>query len=87
MEFKNLLNRFEVDTPKNQAAEHFKFVEDRKEAEKVFAKLRGKDCGFYIVFGDKKKDSHEEADGQMNLFAAGDMPGADSEPSGIVESA
>lgn len=23
----------------------------------------------------------------MNLFAAGDMPGADSEPSGIVESA
>lgn len=87
LEFKNLLNRFAVETPKNQAAEHFKLVEDRKEAEKVFAKLRGRNCGFYIVPGSKKKDSHEEEDGQMNLFAAGDMPGADSEPSGIVESA
>ena len=87
LEFKNLLNRFAVETPKNQAAEYFKLVEDRKEAEKVFAKLRGRSCGFYIVPGSKKKDSHEEEDGQMNLFAAGDMPGADSEPSGIVESA
>ena len=76
-----------METPKNQAAEYFKLVEDRKEAEKVFAKLRGRSCGFYIVPGSKKKDSHEEEDGQMNLFAAGDMPGADSEPSGIVESA
>ena len=55
LEFKNLLNRFEVETPKNQAAEHFKLVEDEKEAEKVFAKLRGRNCGFYIVSGSDKR--------------------------------
>ena len=49
-----------VETPKNQAAEHFKLVEDRKEAEKVFAKLRGRNCGFYIVPGSKKKDGEEQ---------------------------
>ena len=55
LEFKNLLNRFEVETPKNQAAEHFKLVEDEKEAEKVFAKLRGRNCGFYIVSGSDER--------------------------------
>ncbi len=55
LEFKNLLNRFEVETPKNQAAEHFKLVEDEKEAEKVFAKLRGRNCGFYIVLGSDER--------------------------------
>ena len=32
LEFKNMLGRFEVDAPKNQAEEHFKLVTEKKEA-------------------------------------------------------
>ena len=41
LEFKNMLGRFEVDAPKNQAEEHFKLVTEKKEAEKIFAKIKG----------------------------------------------
>lgn len=68
LEFKHLLGRFEVDTPKNQVEEHFKLVEDKKEAERIFGQIRGKECGFYIFDFEEKKDANTEASGQMNLF-------------------
>lgn len=75
LEFKNLLNRFEVAGPKDEAAEHFKKVTDKDEAQKVFASLRGKNCGFYIVPFEEHTDADEtvqttavETDGQMSLF-------------------
>lgn len=75
LEFKNLLNRFAVEGPKDEAAEHFKKVTDKGEAQKIFASLRGKNCGFYIVPFEECADADEtvqttgnETDGQMSLF-------------------
>lgn len=68
LEFKNFLGRFEVSAPKNQVEEHFKLVEDKKEAEKIFAKVKGKTCGFSIFSNEEKKDTNMDASGQMNLF-------------------
>ena len=68
LEFKNFLGRFEVSAPKNQVEEHFKLVEDKKEAEQIFAKVKGKTCGFSIFLNEEKKDTNMEASGQMNLF-------------------
>mgnify|MGYP000464784674 CR=1 FL=1 len=69
LEFKNMLGRFEVDAPKNQAEEHFKLVTEKKEAEKIFAKIKGTECAFQIIPMEEKKDADMEAGGQMNLFA------------------
>lgn len=68
LEFKNLLNRFEVDAPKNQAEEHFKLVTEKKEAEKIFAKIKGTECAFQIIAYEEEKDNSMDAFGQMNLF-------------------
>ena len=70
LEFKNMLGRFEVDAPKNQAEEHFKLVTEKKEAEKIFAKIKGIECAFQIIPMEEKKDANMDAGGQMNLFAA-----------------
>ena len=70
LEFKNMLGRFEVDAPKNQAEEHFKLVTEKKEAEKIFAKIKGIECAFQIIPMEDKKDANMDAGGQMNLFAA-----------------
>lgn len=70
LEFKNFLSRFEVETPKNMAEEHFKKIDQKKEAEKVFAGMRGKECAFYVVPFEEEHDDTMEADGQMNLFGA-----------------
>ena len=40
LEFKQLLGRFEVEAPKNQAEEHFQFIAEEKEARKIFAKIK-----------------------------------------------
>ena len=40
LEFKNMLGRFEVDAPKNQAEEHFKLVTEKKEAEKILQRSK-----------------------------------------------
>lgn len=69
LEFKHLLGRFEVETPKNLAEEHFKKIENKKEAQKVFAGIRGKECAFYVVPYEEIHDANMEADGQMSLFA------------------
>lgn len=79
LEFKNLLSRFEVEAPKNLAEEHFKKIEDKKEAEKIFAEIRGKDCAFFVVPYEEVQDVHMEADGQMSLFAQGELT---AEPDG-----
>ena len=55
LEFKNMLGRFEVDAPKNQAEEHFKLVTEKKEAEKIFAKIKGIECAFQIIPMEEKK--------------------------------
>ena len=68
LEFKNLLNRFEVDAPKNQAEEHFKLVTEKKEAEKIFTKIKGTECAFQIIAYEEEKDNSMDASGQMNLF-------------------
>ena len=73
LEFKNLLGRFEVTAPKNQAEEHFKKIESKREAEQIFAKIRGVECGFYVVPYEEAHEEGMEADGQMSLFGNAGM--------------
>ncbi len=82
LEFKNLLSRFEVQAPKNLAENYFKKIETKKEAEKVFAKIKGKECAFFVVPYEEEHDTFvaahrtlgkasctsPEAAGQMSLF-------------------
>lgn len=75
LEFKNLLSRFEVEAPKNIAEEHFKLIEDKKEAERFLQKIRGQECGFFVVPYEETVDTHMEKDGQMNLFESGAVTG------------
>lgn len=70
LEFKNLLSRFEIDAPKNQAEKYFKLVTEKKEAEKIFAKIKGVECAFQVIFNEEEKDTTMDSTGQMNLFAA-----------------
>lgn len=83
LEFKNLLSRFEVQAPKNTAEEHFKKITDKAEAEKIFAGIRGKECGFYAVPFEESENRSKQTvtnmsdDGQMSLFdAAGNLSGS-----------
>jgi DNA polymerase-1 len=52
LEFKNLLGRFQVDAPKNDAAEYFQRITMEKEADKIWKKAAGKDVAFFLVEGD-----------------------------------
>ena len=65
LEFKNLLSRFEVDAPKNNAEEFFTVVETRDEAEHIWKKAKGKKVAFSFVQGESKPASEE---GQISLF-------------------
>ena len=69
LEFKNLLGRFEVDAPKNQAQEHFKIVRKKSEAEKIWKKAGNNPIGYFIIPYATGKDGKQEQDGQMCLFA------------------
>lgn len=40
LEFKNMLSRFDIDTPKNLAEEHFTFVTDKKQISDIFKKAK-----------------------------------------------
>lgn len=51
LEFKNFLNRFTVDAPKNEAAAHFALVKERSQADKLWEKTQGKQIGFAIIPG------------------------------------
>ncbi|MBR3770310.1 MAG: DNA polymerase I [Lachnospiraceae bacterium] len=68
LEFKHLLGRFEVTTPKNQAEEFFKCVTDKKEAEKIFTQIKGVPCAFQVIPFEEENGGAEEL-GQMSLFA------------------
>ena len=68
LEFKNLLGRFSVDAPKNNAEEYFASVRNIKEVDRIFAELEGKDVAFAIVPPDENGENIE-ADGQISLFA------------------
>ena len=68
LEFKNLLGRFAVDAPKNNAEEHFASVRNPKEVDRIFAALKGKDVAFHIVPLENAGETIE-ADGQISLFA------------------
>ncbi len=69
LEFKNLLGRFEVDAPRNQAQEHFKIVRKKSEAEKIWKKAGNNPIGYFIMPYATGKDGKQEQDGQMCLFA------------------
>lgn len=65
LEFKNMLGRFQVEAPKNQAAEHFKIVRDKKVADEIWNRAKGKTIGFSIF---EDKEGVQEALGQLSLF-------------------
>ena len=58
LEFKNLLNRFQVDVPKNNAEEHFTVVSTREEADQIWAKAEGKAISFSVL-GSAGKNQYE----------------------------
>ena len=68
LEFKNLLGRFSVDTPKNNAEEHFSSVRNIKEVDRIFSAIKGKEVAFAIVPSEHAGENIE-ADGQISLFA------------------
>ena len=56
-EFKNMLSRFNVEAPKNNAEEHFVVVRDLKTAESVFEKAKGREVAFAVVQGESLVNS------------------------------
>ena len=68
LEFKNLLGRFSVDAPKNNAEEYFASVRNTKEVDRIFSQMKGKDVAFTIVPLENAGENIE-ADGQISLFA------------------
>ena len=61
LEFKNLLNRFQVDAPKNNAQEHFAVIREKKQAQEIWKAAEGKPLGFYIVEASTENE-------QLSLF-------------------
>lgn len=73
LEFKNLLQRFTIDTLQNHAEEYFKELTTKRDVDKLFASLSNKEVAFAILpHPSGKKAKNEEADGQLNLFAVAD---------------
>lgn len=68
LEFKNLLARFAIDAPKNNAEEYFASIRNPKEVDRIFAQLKGKDVAFAIVPSENAGENIE-ADGQISLFS------------------
>lgn len=68
LEFKNLLGRFAIDAPTNNAEEHFASVRNAKEVDRIFAQIKGKDVAFAVVPSENAGENIE-ADGQISLFA------------------
>lgn len=65
LELKNILSRFDIDAPKNLAEEHFKWIQEKDEAEDILKKAAKADSvGFYILEGEGV-----EAE-QLSLFEA-----------------
>ena len=68
LEFKNLLGRFQMDAPKNNAEDHFVTIRNPKEVEKIWKTIKGKEVAFAIV-PSEHAGANIEADGQISLFA------------------
>ena len=68
LEFKNLLARFAIDAPKNNAEEYFASIRNPKEVDRIFTQLKGKDVAFAIVPSENAGENIE-ADGQISLFS------------------
>lgn len=65
LEFKNMLSKFDIEAPKNNAQEHFKRISDKAEAEKILKKAaKAEALGFALVPG-----TVAEAE-QLSLFEA-----------------
>lgn len=65
LEFKNMLSKFDIEAPKNNAQEHFKRISDKAEAEKILKKAaKAEALGFALVPG-----TVAEAE-QLSLFDA-----------------
>ena len=62
LEFKNLLGKFAVDAPKNNAEEHFASVRNPKEVDSIFAALKGKEVGFAVVPSENDGENINNAD-------------------------
>lgn len=62
LEFKNMLSRFEIETPKNHAEEHFQKIRDKKDAEEVFSRVQGKNCAFYVVPFEESEEEPAKTD-------------------------
>ena len=67
LEFKNLLSRFTIEAPKNNAEEYFASIRNPKEVDRIFKELKGKDVAFAIVPSENAGENIE-ADGQISLF-------------------
>ena len=70
-EFKNLLSRFTVEAPKSNIEDSFASIRDKKEVERIFHDIKGKDVAFAIVPSENAGDNIE-TDGQISLFSMGE---------------
>jgi DNA polymerase-1 len=68
LEFKNLLNRFQVDEPKNNAVEYFRHITTEKEAAAVWKKAKGQDVAFFFVEGVKDFAGLALAFGEQDIY-------------------
>ncbi len=74
LEFKNLLGRFQLDSPAIHVEEQFQIVKDQKQAEKIWEKTSGKSMAFHLIpadSGKKKEKLQTEPGGQLSLFETG----------------
>ena len=77
LEFKNLLSRFAIDAPKNNAEEYFASIRNPKEVDRIFTQLKGKDVAFAIVPSENAGENIE-ADGQISLFTVAETNSFDA---------
>jgi DNA polymerase-1 len=63
LEFKNLLGRFSVDTPQNNAQEHFLLIRDKKDADAIWKKVGSQPLSFLLIEGSTKEEEQ-----QLSLF-------------------
>lgn len=71
LEFKHLLSRFSVEAPKSNMEDAFATIRDKKEVERIFREIKGKDVAFAIVPAENAGENIE-ADGQISLFSMGE---------------
>jgi DNA polymerase-1 len=69
LEFKNLLGRFRVDAPKNDAAGYFRRITTEREAASVWEKAMGQDAAFFFVEerADVTQAGSSAPDGNRNI--------------------